>query len=472
MGQLLDILAEKYDINKGVYEDWQGIVKEWLPYYFEKHAPFHNYHKNVNGEMKPRKKKTANFGKIAPRDIAQLLFNDKVEFKLPSDSDSEKLHDILEDLDFWTFTTNNLEQSGATGTGAVEVSINNLGVSGKDVVNFNDSELKLTYIPCQCIFPITWENTKLTECAFASSKTIRGVNYVVATIHIKREGQYVIINHAFKVKNNDLQDITAEELEDLGIAPEINTGTDFPWFAIWKPSGVNNFRPTYPYGVPYIAHVLDSMQTLDTECTAKDIEIVANRARMFISADMCTDKNGKLFFDPEEDFVQLTKKGFDGQDLTIPVISPLRTSSIVESMNSTLALLGMAVGLGTTHFQITPDGQEKEIGVKSTLDSKIRFKIREETGLESFLFDQLKVILHANGMSSEGLRVTFDNSMLEDKNTQMELDMRKVDNGLMSVERFLMKWEGFDKQGAKEEARKIQGEHEMPVDRVEFKGSD
>ena len=74
------------------------------------------------------------------------------------------------------------------------------GIKNEDgmTLDVSNAKTRVNIVDIDWIFPLSWDNTGITECAFGSVKYIGGQKYVVLSVHkLNDKGNYVIYNHLF-----------------------------------------------------------------------------------------------------------------------------------------------------------------------------------------------------------------------------------------------------------------------------------
>lgn len=100
------------------------------------------------------------------------------------------------------------------------------------------------------IFPISWSNGRVTECAFTFSKTVARKKYVQVQFHRMEQtvngSQYVIENTVLECQSGSREgtELAEEEWKKLSpfrfLAKRIETGSPEPQFVIDRLNIVNN----------------------------------------------------------------------------------------------------------------------------------------------------------------------------------------------------------------------------------------
>lgn len=153
-----------------VADDYYSKIELWQKWYRGKVNSFHNY-TQFNGKKKIRRtRKTLGLGKVIPEDWANLLLNEKVQISLASSQLQKKVEYVLRSNRFYSKGNQLVELAFALGTGAF--------------VEFTDGDdVKIDYIRAGMIYPISWDNGTITECAFASERVRGKQKTVYLNIH-------------------------------------------------------------------------------------------------------------------------------------------------------------------------------------------------------------------------------------------------------------------------------------------------
>ena len=112
-----------------------------------------------------------------------LLFNEKVSINLQKDEDTKALNDILRQNNAEVIINQGLEKSFAIGTGALVVSVQDIEQE-ENILDVTNAKIKLEFVECKKIIPLTWENGKIIECAFVTTKHKKGQTYIYIAMHV------------------------------------------------------------------------------------------------------------------------------------------------------------------------------------------------------------------------------------------------------------------------------------------------
>ena len=317
-----------YDIAEKL--NWEKYITIWSSWYRGKVRKFHNYY-IYNGQRKVKmEKKSMQGAKKVAEDWADLLFNEKVKINLKSKRDTEALNEILRQNNATVIINQGVEKSFAIGTGALVVSVQNIEQI-ENILDVTNAKIKLEFVECKKIIPLTWENGKIIECAFVTTKHRKGQTYIYIAMHVSNEhGNYVIKNYMFKGKYSSFVEANEEEKE--GFIDEFDTKSNIPWFAIITPNICNNIDSETPFGLSVYANAIDTLKSLDNAYDGLDNETTIGRRRIFVSSEMLSydDGEGRMVFDPNDISVYRMPQGFNKDQMIEHDDANLRTSSYIE----------------------------------------------------------------------------------------------------------------------------------------------
>ena len=307
-----------------------------------------------------------------------------------------------------------------------------------DVTNAKTS---IDLVDIDWIYPLTWNNKEITECAFGSVEYVKGQRYVILSVHkIADDGNYHIYNHLFRDSNGMLSEITEEE----DTMKDFNTMSNIKWFAIFKPLLTNNLFNNSPFGIPHYANAIDNLKAVDISFDALKNEIQDGRKRIFARAEMFSYDDGtqRMVFDPNDTTIYQLPNGATKDDLIQSDSDDLRTEQQIGTLNTNLNILGNKVGFGENHYHFDGVALNTATAVVSSNSKLFRRKKKLEIGYESAIFDLVNAICYASSqfgtynINTEDMVIQFDDSIIEDKEAESNRALREVQAGLMSKEEY------------------------------------
>lgn len=456
---LENFLATNYNYNPDVKDAIKTYIAQWQSWYKGNVKSFHNYF-IYNGRRKVNKKRfTMNMAKEISEDWSDILWSEKCKIALKDKTNQEQFDKLVDTLDLYVLINQAIEKSGALGTDATVTSVYNINQSEDGVIlDVTNAETRVDNVDIDWIFPLSWTNKEITECAFGSVQYVQGKKYIVLSVHILNEqGNYVIKNHLFLENNSNLTEVKSEDT-----LQEFDTKSNIKWFSIWKPLLTNNLFNSNPFGIPHYANAIDNMKAVDICFDALKNEIKDGKRRTFVSTDLLNYDDGeqRLVFDPNDTDVYVIPKGAGKEDLIQNDTDDLRTAQQIESLNTNLNILGNKVGFGENHYHFDGQTLNTATAVISSNSKMFRRKKKLEIGYESAIYDLVKSVCYAStafgkyDINTDDMVITFDDSIIEDKQAESTRALTEVGAGILGKEEYREKIYGETPEIAKQ---KIQG---------------
>ena len=463
--KLEKFLQDNYNYNPEIKDVVESNYKKWLSWYKGnvEDTGFHQYY-IYNGKNKIKQTRyTMNMAKQISEDWSDILWSEKCKISMANDESQKQFDNLTNDLDLYSVINQALEKSGALGTVATVTSVYDI-IQNEDAMTLDVSEAKtrVDIVDFDWIFPLTWNNKEVTECAFGSVEYIKGQKYVVLSVHkLNDQGNYVIYNHLFRDSN---QTLTEVEMDDT--AKEFDTMSNVKWFSIFKPLLTNNLFSNSPFGIPHFANAIDNLKAVDLCFDAIKNEINDGRKRIFARADMFNYDDGKqkLVFDPNDTSIYQLPSGASKDDLIQSDSDTLRTDAQIGALNTELNLLGNQVGFGDAHYRFDGTTLNTATEVISSNSKMFRRKKKLEIGYESSIFDLINAICYAStkfgtyNIDTNGMVITFDDSIIEDRESESTRARAEVSMGIISKVEYRMKIFGETEEIAKQKIADIQEE--------------
>lgn len=460
--KLEDFLQKEYGYNPEVKDVLQTYIDQWKSWYRGNCKDFHNYF-IYNGKKKVNQKRfTMNMAKEISEDWSDILWSEKCEISMADESSQEQFDELIDNLDLYSLINQSIEKSGALGTESAVVSVYDL-IQNEDgmYLDVSNAKTRVDLVDIDWIYPLSWNNKGITECAFGSVEYVKGIRYVVLSVHkIAEDGNYHIYNHLFRDNNGNLTEITEEE----DTMRDFNTLSNVPWFAVFKPLLTNNLFNNSPFGIPHYANAIDNLKAVDICFDALKNEINDGRKRTFVRADMFNYDEGKqrLVFDPNDTTVYQLPSGATKDDLIQSDSDDLRTTNQIETLNTNLNILGNKVGFGENHYHFDGTTLNTATAVVSSNSKLFRRKKKLEIGYESAIYDLVKAICYASStfgtynINTDDMVIQFDDSIIEDKEAESNRALREVSAGVKSRVEYRELIYGETKEIAEQAIKEIQ----------------
>ncbi|MBO7712066.1 MAG: phage portal protein [Methanobrevibacter sp.] len=431
----------------------------WLEWFKGDVAEFHHY-ENYNGVKKVNStRRTLNMAKKVAEDWANLLLNEKTDIAYGDEKQQQKLWDLLNSVNFWVKGNQGVELSFGLGNGAFVESFD------------KDNKPRLQFVNAKKSYPLTIDQDKITECAFVNSNT----NSTIIQIHIKGrieeekfvyddKGNYHIRTVVYQKKNktDDIGQLVSDEIFD--------TGSQMAWFQMVKPNIANNIDINSPLGISIFANALDSLQGVDLAYDGFCEEMRLGKIRIFLDKKLTHyDEDGEhILFDVNETGFYWTGNGEANDKKPFEAYTPqLRTESYFTGINNALNLLSGKCGFGENHYRFDQNGISTATQVISQNSELFRTLKKHEILLNEVIIGVCKTLMyiHNNFTSDsfkfdldENLEVKFDDSIIEDVETERARDRADVNLGVMSEVEYRMKWFNEDEETARKKIEEIRAE--------------
>lgn len=460
--KLEKFLQENYNYNPDVKDVMASYIDMWSSWYKGSVKSFHNYF-IYNGKRKVNQKRfTMNMAKEISEEWADILWSEKCNISLENDKGQENINKLINELDLYVLINNAIEKSGALGTEAAVVSVYDI-IENEDgmTLDVTNAKTRIDLVDVDWIFPLSWTNKGITECAFGSVEYIKGKKHIVLSVHqLNDAGNYVIKNHLFSESNGNLTEI--KEVDNT--INEFDTKSNVKWFSIFKPLLTNNLFNNSPFGIPYYANAIDNLKAVDISFDALKNEIQDGRKRVFARADMFNYDDGtqKMVFDPNDTTIYQLPSGATKDDLIQSDSDALRTAQQIETLNTQLNILGKKCGFGEGYYHYDGQTLATATAVVSSNSKMFRRKKKLEVGYESAIYDLVKAVCYASSqfgnynINTEDMVIQFDDSIIEDKEAESNRAMREVQQGLMSKVEYRMQIYGETQEIAEQAIKEIQ----------------
>jgi A118 family predicted phage portal protein len=435
--KLEEFLKKNYNYNPEIKDNIQGYIDQWDSWYRGNVRSFHNFF-IYNGNRKVKQHRyTMNMAKEISEDWSDILWSEKCSISFKDEQSQNQFDELINDLDLYSVINQSIEKSGALGTSGAVVSVYDL-IENEDtmVLDTKEAKTRIDIVDVKWIYPLSWNNKEITECAFGSVEYRNGKKYVVLSVHqLNDMGNYVIKNHLFEETNGNISEITSETTMQ-----EFNTGSNKKWFAIFKPLLTNNIFNNNPFGIPHYANAIDNLKSVDLCFDEFRNEIQTSRKRIFARADMFNYDDGtqKLVFDPNDTTIYQLPTGATKDDLIQTDADGLRTGQQIEALNTALNILGSKVGFGENHYHFDGTNLSTATAVVSSNSKLFRRKKKLEIGYESAIFDLVVAICYAStqfgqyNINTEDMVIQFDDSIIEDKESESNRALMELNAGVIS----------------------------------------
>lgn len=456
-----------YDtLNSGFYT----LIDTWQSWYIGSVRKFHRY-KMWNGkEHVTCKRLSLGMAKKISEDIADLLLNERVQITIQDNNTSDFVMGVLNANNFFVVGNDYQERKAYTGTVAYVPYLNNIRIDKNGDILTGSGDVKINYVSAENIYPLSWCNGYISECAFVFPKVIGTKKYNHIQIHKIEDDEYIIENHVVENTTGAGKEIPASEWNSLkgfeSMAEYVRTGSKERQFVIDRLNIVNNWHSDNPMGVAIFANSLDVLQGIDSIYDSYINEFTLGKKRIFVAPEMLgMDLYGNPVFDPDDVIFYQLPEGFlkDGGKPIESVDMEIRAEQHEKGINDSLNMLSMKCGFGQNHYRFENGSIQTATQVISENSDMFRSINKHELILEPVLKELIRIIarlgkvIGASTNPETEIVVDFDDSIIEDKQAERQSDRQDVSMGVMSLAEYRAKWYGETEEEAEKKLPEVNG---------------
>ncbi len=457
MDEIREWLVEnKY--NTATDETYSHIL-EWLEWYQNDVEKFHKY-KVFNGVVtKEEERYKLGMAKKVCEDWANLLLNEKVAIK--AGNYGKRLQEVLDNNNFLVRANQLIEMAFALGTGAI-------------VEYLDGEEVMIDYIRADMIYPLSWDNGDITECAFGSVRVIDGKEVLYLQIHRLGKADNEEDSEHYYIENKYIDRKESKELDPPeGVIPLVPTGYDKPLFQIITPNICNNIDLDSPLGVSVFANAIDQLKGCDLVYDSYMNEFVLGRKRILVPisfAKIQMEKDGVAApaFDAS-DTVYYQMPGDRDSNLKLTEVDmSIRANEHELAVQRSLDVLALKTGLGTGRYQFDSSGVKTATEVISDKSDLYQNRQKNAIIVNAALINMVEAIAFLDTEREVEVSIDFDDSIIEDTNTTIDKNIKLVQGGLRSKLTAIMEINKCDEAEAEKELARIAGDNQITGQDVDW----
>lgn len=448
-----------------VPEEFYTKVQEWKSWYEGDVKGFHRYRVRNGAGMVRCKRYTLNMGKKIPEDWANLLMNEKVKITLEGQKEQEFIDWVFEENNFRVKSNEMQEKAFALGTVAFIPRVVGMEATEEGPVPGSADGIVMDYVTVEHIWPLSWQNGIISECAFSSTVTVNGEDFCYLQIHHKVNGLYDIENRIYRYRNGNVDsEVALTDVAGFERVPQVvHTESDRRQFVIDRPNIANNYDDNIPLGVSVFSCAIDVIKGVDVAYDSYVNEFVLGKKRIMVKPSATSYLDGEPVFDSDDlVFYVLPEDIQDGAVIT-PIDMTLRTQEHNTGIQDQLNLLSSKCGFGENHYRFDQGSVATATQVISENSTMFRTIKKHEIILEQVLTELCRIILRlGNTAMNAGLNedveisIDFDDSIIEDKQSDFARDMQLLNAGIMNDWEFRSKWMNEDEATAKKMLPKME----------------
>ncbi len=451
-----------------------GEIDTWKSWYDGNVGNFHRYQVYNGLNRVDCRRYSMGMAKKVAEDWANLLLNEKVKITLEGSAEQAFFDGVCKENNFAVKSNEMQELKAALGTAAYVVRASGVDVdrnTGK-ISSRDGAALKIDYVTAPNIFPLSWENGIVKECAFSSIVMEGGKEYTYLQIHRKGEdGNYIIENRLYQ-NGTEAELSTVKSM--VNVPSVVHANSPMPQFVIDRLNIANNVDNTLSMGIPAFANAIDQLKGVDVAYDSYVNEFVLGKKRVMVKPGAIKDLDGNPVFDPNELYYYVLPEDTADGNIIQPIDMTLRTAEHNAGLQDMLNALSSRCGFGENHYRFDSGSIATATQVISENSTMFRTIKKHEIILEQALTELCRIILRlGNSVMGMGLNedvevsIDFDDSIIEDKDTDFARDMQLLNAGIMNAWEFRAKWMNEDPATAKASLPQMEDMTDEEQDEVE-----
>ena len=469
---------------------WQAIYKGF-------YRAWHEVNMKTVKDPKGKKRRlaTMNAGSMVSAQIARYVWTEQCKItvsrdgiEIEDDPLNKYLQEVLEKNGFWNEFGDLLEKSFALGGCALKEWVEiPKDEDGNDV---GEGKVRIGYTMATQFVPTAWDNNKVKAGIFISREARDGYYYTIVEWHRLDGTVYRVTNDLYRMPIKE----APEPQNILGwwypldkIYPLLSPDTTIndvqnAFFQYIRPFGANYADDNSPLGMSVFARGLDTLHGLDIMFDSYQREFVLGKKRIIAPARAMKTSviNGgrpDRYFDADDEVWEALATD-NPEDLKVYDNSvALRVEEHIKGINGFLSILCSQVGLDPGALSFDAASGLKTATEVVSENSKTFETIRNhENAIRENLKNMVRAILELSahygltyqGQSIESLiangyniAIKFDDSIIEDKNAEVNQGIALVGAGLKSKKKFMQDTLGYTPEEAEAELKQIQAEGKM-----------
>lgn len=387
-----------------------------------------------------------------------------------------------------------IEESMALGGATVRVYVD--GQRDEDgLIIDGTADVKLAFGMADKFIPLSWDNTRVTEGVFIEKRASKGWYWTRLEFHKWNGEEYVVSNEYYKTQSaptgNTSQDILGvrSPFSELwaGLADAVPfANLQLGLFSYFRTCMANNIDDNSPLGISIYANCMDTLKALDVAFDSLAMEMILGKKRIIVPASAVRsvrDTKGfeHRYFDANDSVYEAlytdSAEQLKIQDNTVE----LRVDEHVRAINALLDMLSFQIGLseGTLSFdnakgvktatEIISENSKTYRTVKlmqKPIMQSIKDLIDEIIDIScaydiSFMFDGKEYYVYDLVKNGYHTVVSFDDSIIQDKDADKAQGLRDVQNGVLSKKTYMVKYMKMTPEEADAELERIRDEGKL-----------
>lgn len=404
-------------------------------------------------------------GKKVCEDWASLLLNEKVHITAEGEEEQSFIDEVFRQNNFTVKGNEAQELKAAYGTVAYVLRVTGVDVDGGGNAGTGDA-ISVDYVTADKIYPLSWQNCVITECAFASEIAESEKKYVYLQIHKKNSaGNYDIENRLFNNTNGEMAEVNLTELSQFErIAPVVHTNSGRKLFVIDRMNIANSIDVSIPLGVSVFSNAIDQLAGCDIAYDGYVNEFNLGKKRIMVKPEAAKDFDGNPYFDPDDVTFYMLPEDSQSGSVVQEINMSLRSAEFNAGIQDMLNVLSAKCGFGENHYRFNSGNVSTATQVISQNSALFRNIKKHEIILENVLTELCRTILYLGNTylgqhlnEDVEISIDFDDSIIEDKTADFARDVQMLNMGIMQRYEFRMKWMNEDEETAKAALPQMEG---------------
>ena len=485
--------SEFYDI--GIYP-WKCVYRGYLPEWHEVS------NKSVAHPDGKRRRFRMNTAKAICSEMANLVWAEGSTIsvnQLGWDKETQDpldayIHHVMDKNALGSKMRQIIEESMALGGATVKVYVDGERDEVGNIIP-ETAQVKLAFGMADKFIPLAWDNTRVTEGVFIEKRAKNGWDWTRLEFHKWNGEEYVVSNEYYKTQTaptgNTSQDIIGirSPFAELwaGLADSVPFyGLQYGLFTYFRTCMANNLDDNSPLGISLYANAMDTLKALDIAFDSLAMEMVLGKKRIIVPASAVRsvrDAKGfeHRYFDADDTVYEAlytdSNEQLKIQDNTVE----LRIDEHIRAINALLDILATQIGLSvgslsfdkgtgvrtatevisensktyrTVKLMQRPIQQSIEELIDEIIDISCAYDVTFSfEGKEYNIYDLVKDGYHTV--------VTFDDSIIQDRDAEKAQGIRDVQNGVLSRKTYMVEYMGMTPEDADAELERIREEAKL-----------
>lgn len=444
--------------HETVPQSFYDRIALWRSWYDGSVNSFHSY-QVFNGQKRVRcRRHSMGMAKKLAEDWADILMNEKVRVTLEGREEQAFFDRFCRENNFRVRANEMQELKAALGTAAYVLRVEGAAVDDRGRLTGKADALRCDYVTAEHIFPLSWENGRVRECAFAAPRQTDGGRCLYLQLHLlDRDGCYVLENRAYRVGSGDrLTEIPLAAAGLGGVPVRVETGSPRRLFFIDRLNIANNIDVSLPMGISVFANAIDALQGVDVAFDSYVNEFVLGKKRIIVRPEATRTLEGEPLFDVNDLTFYVLPEDAGHGELVKEIDMTLRTAEHRAGLEDMLNILAVRCGFGENRYSVQRGRVSTATQIVSENSDFFRTVRKHELILRDVLTELARSLLFlGNAWMGADLRedveisVDFDESILEDRDAEFERDLRMLEKRILAPWEFRAKWQNEDEETAR-----------------------